>query len=243
MRGARISSGMPTSAEGFSQRTNLLKGELVVQGGRVLATLEMAFGALFDRDITRAQQAIAADDAIDQADVAIEQTAVSLLMDATREGASLDAKQLRELLTIVKANNELERVADVAVDIAELVAPLARVGTPFPDTFRVLANSCVGILRDTNNSLARSDAQLGNIVLQSQHAVWAFKGALVREAEMNLSKGILAPEFAFHCVEIAGMCEVIADHCTNIAEQVIYQTTGAIVRHTEGAWVQVGKKE
>jgi phosphate transport system protein len=232
---------MPTSAEGFSQRTTALKNELVTQGGRVLGTLEMAFSSLFDRDVVRAQHAIASDDAIDQADVAIEQAAVALLMDATREGASLDSKQLREVLTIVKANNELERVADVAVDIAELVAVLARMGTPFPDTFRVLTNSCVGILRDTNASLARSDAQLGNIVLQSQHAVWAFKSALVREAEQNLAKGVINPELAFHLVELAGMCEVIADHCTNIAEQVIYQTTGAIVRHMESAWVQVGQ--
>jgi phosphate uptake regulator len=71
--------------------------------------------------------------------------------------------------------------------------------------------------------------------------VWAFKSALVREAEQNLAKGVINPELAFHLVELAGMCEVIADHCTNIAEQVIYQTTGAIVRHMESAWVQVGQ--
>jgi phosphate transport system protein len=231
---------MPTNAEGFSQRTTQLKGDLVSQGSRVLGTLELAFAALFGRDRALAAQAIASDDAIDNADVAIEQAAVQLLLDATRESAALDARQLREVLTIVKANNELERIADVAVDLAELVGELGKNHEAFPDTFRVLANSCVGILRDTNASLARGDAQLGNIVLQSQHAVWAFKSALIREAEQNLVKGTLSPEFAVHLVEIAGMCEVLADHCTNIAEQVIYLATGAIVRHTESAWVKVG---
>jgi phosphate transport system protein len=231
---------MPTTAEGFSHRATILKGDLVSQGSRVLSTLELAFAALFGRDEALAKRAIASDDAIDSADVQIEQHAVQLLLDATHAGLALEARQLREILTIVKANNELERIADVAVDVAELVAPLSRGATPFPDTFRVLANSCVGILRDTNASFARGDAQLGNIVLQSQHAVWAFKSALVHEAEQNLAKGTLTPEFAVHLVEIAGLCEVLADHCTNIAEQVIYLSTGAIVRHTESAWVRVG---
>lgn len=232
---------MPTTPEGFAQRTQALKAELVEQGGRVQAMLESAFGAAFDRDEARAKSAIGMDDAVDAADVAIEQRSVQVLTEATRGGAEIDARQLRELLTIVKANNELERIADVAVDLAELVPALKKIGTPLPDTFRVMTNSVIGIVRDVNQSIGRSDPSLANIVLQSQHAVTAFKGALLREAEQKLAKGTMTPDFAFQLHEMASMCEIIADHCTNIAEQVIYQTTGAIVRHMETSWVEVSR--
>ncbi|HLP83420.1 MAG TPA: PhoU domain-containing protein [Phycisphaerales bacterium] len=233
---------MPTTAEGFASRTQQIKADLVAQGTRVQGMLELAFSALFERKSNLASQSIEMDEAVDKADVAIEQAAVALLTDATREGASLDAQQLRAVLTIVKANNELERVADVAVDIAEMVPAVASIATAFPDTFRVMANSVIGILRDTNTSLSRNDPAMANIVLQSQHAVWAFKAALLREAEQQVAKGKYSVEFAFHLHETASMCEVIADHCTNIAEQVIYQTTGAIVRHAENCWVEVPRK-
>ncbi|HYF15358.1 MAG TPA: PhoU domain-containing protein [Phycisphaerales bacterium] len=230
---------MPSSAADFAQRTVALKNELLAQGGRVQALLEAAFTALFARDPAGAANAIRLDDAIDGADVALEQACVALLTDATRGGAELDPRALRDVLTIVKANNELERIADVGVDIAELVQPLQKHPGQFPDTFRVLANSVVGILRDVNASMGRNDPALANIVLQSQHAVWAFKGALVREAEAQIAHGRLATDFAFHLHEIAGYCEMIADHCTNIAEQVIYVNTGAIVRHMDTRWVEV----
>lgn len=236
-----LSFVMPTSAESFVQRTGQLKMELVEQGRRVQAMLEMAFDAIFTRDHAAAKAAIGQDDAIDKVDVVIEQKAVALLIDATRQGAELDPRQLREVLTIVKANNELERIADVGVDLAELVPTLAKLGTAFPETFRVMSNSVIGILRDTNASVQRSDPNLANIVLQSQHAVTAFKAALMREAEQNIAKGKLGVDFAFSLHEIASLCEDIADHCTNIAEQVIYLTTGAIVRHMESSWVEVSR--
>ena len=232
---------MPTTPEGFAQRTAQLKGELVEQGGRVQALLELAFAAAFERDAAKALQAIRQDDAVDAADVAIEQRSVQILTEATREGAEIDPRQLRELLTVVKANNELERIADVGVDLAEMVPALVKAGAPLPDTFRVMANSVVGIVRDVNHSLGRNDPTLANIVLQSQHAVTAFKAALLREAEGKLAKGQMTPDFAFQLHEMASMCEVIADHSTNIAEQVIYLTTGAIVRHMETSWVEVAR--
>lgn len=229
---------MPTSPEGFIQRTESLKGEVVAQGRRVQAMLEAAFEALFDRNAARAEWSIAQDDAVDSADVAIERACVALLTDATRQGAELGEQQLRAVLTIVKVNNELERVADVATEIAEVAR--SAVQGQFPDTFRVMANSVIGIVRDADTAMLRNDPQLANIVLQSQHAVTAFKDAILRDAEGKLATGQYTPEFAFLLHEIANHCEIIADHCTNIAEQVIYLTTGAIVRHVQTSWVQVG---
>ncbi|GJQ29752.1 MAG: phosphate transport system regulatory protein PhoU [Phycisphaerae bacterium] len=230
---------MPTSPEGFIARIDHLKRELVAQGRRVQTMLEAAFEALFERSANRADWAIAQDDEVDLVDVRIEQHSVQLLTDATRQGAELDATQLRTVLMVVKVNNELERAADVASDIAARAKADATAAVVYPDTFRVMANSVIGIVRDANTAIARNDPALAKIVLQSQHAVAAFKDAVLRDAEAKLATGHLRPDAAFLLHETANDCELIADHCTNIAEQVIYLTTGSIVRHTEANWVQL----
>lgn len=230
---------MPTTPQGFANRIETLKGSLVEQGRRVQAQLETAFGSVFTRDAAKAAEAIKADEEIDRVDVELERASVALLTDATRETSHLEEVQLRWVLTIVKINNELERIADAAVDVAELVDPARGLTAPLPDTFRVMANSVVGILRDTNTCLMRADPVLAKVVLQSQHAVTAFKAAILRDAEEKIAKGAMGVDFAFRLHELASQCELMADHCTNMAEQVIYVTTGAIVRHTPSEWVEV----
>lgn len=104
-----------------------------------------------------------------------------------------------------------------------------------------MANSVIGILRDAVGSLMTNDPQLAKVVLQSQHTVTAFKAAIVRDAEEKIAKGKMQVDAAFVLHEVANLCELLADHCTNIAEQVIYLTTGSIVRHTTTSWVEVPK--
>jgi phosphate transport system protein len=232
---------MPESPQAFDARLDQLRSDLVDQGRRVQAMLEEAFEAVFNRNTERAKVAVQKDDEIDAVDVVIEKTAVSLLGDATRQGASLTDVQLRTVLTIVKVNNELERIADCALEVATCVGSLRPDAPPYPGTFRVMANSVVGILRDSCTSIAKSDPVLAKVVLQSQHAVTAFKDALLRDAETKLTTGNMPIDFAFHLHEIANQCELMADHCTNIAEQVIYLTTGGIVRHVESAWIEIPK--
>lgn len=230
---------MPNTPEGFANRLEQLKADLVEQGRRVQTLLEAAFEAVFSRDGERAAWVIAQDDVIDRADVEIEKASVMLLTDATHMNARLLPEQLRAVLTIVKINNELERIADGAVAIAERVESLRALPGEVPGTFRVMTNSVVGILRDVTTSFDRSDARLAKLALQSEDAVAAFKEALLREAEERIASGAIAVDFAFTLHEFASQCELMADHCTNIAEQVIYAVTGAIVRHMEGHWVEV----
>ena len=230
---------MPTSPEGFQRRIDDLRRELVAQGGRVLAVLETAFDAFLARDGAKSPAIDGADSEIDRVDVEIERAAVALLTDATREGAHLDATQLRHILTIVKVNNELERVADVGVAIGECVARLPGAPGVFPPTLRVMTNSVLGIVRDANLAVEHTDARMARVVLQSEDAVAAFKAALLRGAEEQIAAGKMTVDFAFNIHELATRCEDIADHCTNIAEQILYVATGTIMRHMEGHWVEI----
>lgn len=229
---------MNATPQGFANRLKRLRADLVEQGRRVQSQLEGAFSCLFTRDEGCAARVIALDEVIDRVDVELERASVQLLTDATNEGARLEPDQLRAVLTIVKINNELERIGDAAVTVAEMVR-MPGLPAVLPMTFQVMANSVIGIMRDVGTAYERNDAALAKVVLQSEDAVEAFKDALVRHGEANLATGKMTPDAAFTLLEIANQCERIADHCTNIAEQIIYAVSGAIVRHTEGHWVEV----
>lgn len=230
---------MPMSPQAFTARIAGLKADIADQGRRVQALLEQAFDAAFVGDVALAARVIAMDDVIDRVDVDIERAAVALLTDATKDGAALPADELRLVLTIVKVNNELERIADNGVAIAELLPEFQRVGLVLPERFRVITNSCVGILRDACGSLERDDAQLAKVVLASEDAVTQFKGAIVRDAQAEVSRGTLTVDAAFALFELTSICETLSEHCTNIAEQALYMLTGRIVRHLGGHWQEV----
>jgi phosphate transport system protein len=229
---------MPDTPQGFAPKLEALQRELVAQGRRVQTLLEEAFEAVFTGDTERAARAVASDDEIDRVDVELEKASVALLTAATHEGARLDPRQLRAVLTVVKINNEMERIADCGVSIAERVESVRGLGWA-PETFRVMANSVVGILRDVCQAYARGDVGLAKVVLQSEDAVEAFKAAILRDAERQIASGAMTVDLAFSLHELANECVRMADHCTNIAEQVIYSLTGSIVRHMEGKWVEV----
>lgn len=227
---------MTTTHTGFEQRLTRLKADMVEQGRRVQAQVERAIEAVFERDPRKAAMVIAADEQIDAIDVAIEKAAVRILMDATREGAAIGAEQLRLILTVVKVNNEVERIADGAVSIAEQAETFVRLKASPPETFRVMANSVVGILEATDDAFDRMDTHLARTVLASDDAVLSFKKILLREETERLAAGSEPVDVGFALLTMASDLERMADHCTNIAEQVIYVTTGAIVRHAGGKW-------
>lgn len=234
---------MPDHPGDFDQCMSQLATLLTEQGGRVTRLFEAACDAVFTRDTAAARQAVDDDDEIDRVDVAIEQQAVALLTEAVNRGDQLNAAQLRRVMTIVKINNELERAADAATAIASEAPAIAESGRQLPDTLRVLTNSVAGILRDVTRSFEQDDPRLAKLALDAEDTVEAFKGQLLRDAERRIAAAEMTVDFAFAIHELANQCERIADHATNIAEQVIYATTGAIVRHTDAGWVELPRAD
>ncbi len=225
----------------YDQRLAQLNSTLVQQGERVTELFEAACDAVFTMDVAAARAAVDADDAVDRVDIEIEQQAIAILTDATHAGTCLSVVQFRRALTIVKINNELERAADSATAIAEQTPTLAEIGQQLPDTLRVLTNSVAGILRDVTRSFDRDDPRLAKLALDAEDTVEAFKSQLLLDAERAIALAEMGVDFAFAIHELASQCERIADHATNIAEQVIYVTTGSIVRHTDAGWVELPK--
>jgi phosphate transport system protein len=99
-----------------------------------------------------------------------------------------------------------------------------------------MANSVVGMARDTNTALSHTDTEMAIRVLSFDDTVDRFRKEIVLDVQHRTSKGDLEPLVAFELLAVTRAMERIADHCTNICEQVIYLETGKIVRHLPEGW-------
>ena len=212
----------------FQPRLDRLKTELCEQAQRVLAQTQSAVECYFNHEPGRVESILAAESMIDRMDVEIERQSIPLLsMGETNEHA------IRTVLTIVKVNNELERITDCAVNIAEASTSDSKVAS---DRFMVMANSVLGMLRDTNISLADGNHALARRVLEFDDTVDRFKREILLNAQRDLASHGANVEDTFALIAVTKSIERIADHCTNICEQVIYLETGKIVRHDAEGW-------
>ncbi|GAB4554827.1 MAG: phosphate signaling complex protein PhoU [Phycisphaerales bacterium] len=230
----------------LSQRLDALKATLDEQGERVRAVVDNAVEALFSGTKDDAQAIIDADADIDRADVAIERTCVALLQSAAAShNAPLTEADIRMVLTIVKVNNELERIADLMVNAVQHAAAFRamREGPGIPPAFRVLANSVIGIVQLTVRALRDMNATDAGIVLKSDDTTEAFKRQLLRDVETRLAQGQGTVDDVFALHAGAASFARAADHCTNIAEQIIYVVTGLIVRHEDDRWTEPAPPE
>lgn len=230
---------MAMNPEAFRKELREIRSDLSRQGGLVTDMASRAFQAVYERDVDSAREIVSRDDEVDKADIEIERHMVDLLVRASHDACGLEPAPIRSSLTAIKVNNELERVADAATAVAEMVIRLGDRTTPFPKTLQVMTNSVVGIVRDSVKAFASADESLARSVLASEGTVLNFNNLIVRDAEERVADGRMEVELAFELHGIASQAVIIADHCTNIAEQVIYESTGQIVRHTQGEWVSL----
>ncbi len=222
----------------FQKKLAQLKSDLVTQGKRVNELMLKAVECFFDRDAAKADGVIQGDEVIDKVNVEIERAAVPLLaMGIT------DEHEIRSVLTIVKINNELERVADCAVNVAETVKDFGTHSEQIPATFRVMANSVVGMMRDANRALDELNIDLAQQVLAFDDTVDRFKREIILDAEDKVAGGSFNTQFAFALLDVTKNLERIADHCTNICEQVIYLESGLVVRHLAQGWSKPHRPE
>jgi len=217
----------------FGRQLARLRDDVVTQGNRVLDTTTRAVESYFDRDVDKARGVVSGDSVIDKVDVEIERASINLLTLGEK-----DEHNIRAVLTIVKVNNELERIADLAVNIAEVSLDSGQTTEVVPATFRVMANSVIGMLRDTNQSLGRVDATLAERVLSFDDTVDRFKIEISLDAQQKVASGKFGVKFAFRLMTVVKSLERMADHCTNICEQLIYLETGRIVRHLPEGWAK-----
>ena len=213
----------------LQERLEKLILRLDLMGMRVEQALADAIHAIKNGDVEAGQDVERRDSAIDREEVEIEQECIRLL--ALYQPAAID---LRTICTIIKANNDLERIGDLAVNIARKAITFSRqppMEIPF-DLYGMWEKT-QAMLRDSLNSLVNVDAHLAADVCGRDDEVDAMKRGIRREVEAMIRQD---PESVTSLMTLAAVSrnlERVADHATNIAEDVVYMVDGKIARHGE----------
>lgn len=196
-------------------------------GGLVEQALDRSLSALLDRDLAQAREVIESDGVIDELENQIEERCLDLL--ALRQPV---ARDLRLVCGILKINSDLERMADLAVNVAERAEVLSRVPPlPFrPDVSR-LAGTAKRMLRDSLDALVRLDAALAWRVWKADVEADKLYRELIGQAIQFMREHPDRLGDVMHLTGALRNLERLADHATNIAEDVIFVVQGRIVRH------------
>lgn len=204
-----------------------LKRALLSLCGLVEQQVYAAIHALLHRDAEAAQQVEQRDQEIDQREVDIEEECLKIL--ALHQPVAGD---LRFIISALKINNDLERIGDLAVNLAHK----ARTWTQFaqmeiPFDLRGMWEKVQTMLRDSVNAMVRLDPQLAHDVCARDHQIDQQKRQIRVSAEELIQKHPEQTRPLLALTSAARNLERIADHATNIAEDVIYMIEGRISRH------------
>ena len=200
---------------------------LVALTNLVETALHRAVQALEDRNALAAQDVANGDSEIDQREVELEEECLKIL--ALHQPVAID---LRFVVATLKMNSDLERIADLAVSIARRAGDIATL-PPIEPLFDVKAMSSLvkGMLRKSLEALVGLSPGLAREVSASDEQVDRMNREAHRRVLERLKKNPFEAEALLLWFLIARGLERIADHATNLAEDVIYMVEGEIVRH------------
>ncbi len=196
-------------------------------GAMVEDSTNKAIQSLVRRNKPLAQEVTAGDDAINDRENQIEESALKIL--ALHQPVAAD---LRFIITALKVNNDLERIGDHAVSIAERAGTLADLETvPLPDEFHKLVEVVQHMVHDSLNALVERDAQLARSVCMVDDEVDRIHRLMYSEMQTVMRDNPKFIEPAINTISATRHMERIADLATNIAEDVVFMVEGEILRH------------
>jgi phosphate transport system protein len=212
----------------FQDELDSLKSELVGMAGLAEEVVDLAVQALLERDLAKAHEVIERDNAIDSAELRIDETAVRLL--ALQQPM---ARDLRLITIAMKIGNDLERVGDHAVNIAQMVkylveAPLFPVVPEIEEMTRVATD----MLADALNAFVRNDAALARSILKRDDRVDELHESNFRILLTHMMEDPRKITAGMDLLLISGNLERIADLATNISEEVVFLVEGRTIKHS-----------
>jgi phosphate transport system protein len=195
--------------------------------GRAEAAIGQAMRGLTLRDVTMTEDVIRGDAVIDRLEVEVDERCLRMLALYQPE-----AGDLRFVAMALKINSDLERIADQAVNVAERALDLFRAPTlkPLIDLPR-LAELTQGMLRRSVEAFVQRDASLARAVCASDDEVDAIDEQVFRELLTFMMQDCRAIARSVNLILVSRHLERVADHATNIAEDVIYLVEGRTVKH------------
>jgi phosphate transport system protein len=213
----------------FQQSLDELKENLLVMAGLAEQAIQRAIEAYRVRDLSICDLVSRSENAINRLERDIDQAALDLL--AMEQPMAID---LRFILSVIKINADLERVGDSAKSIADRVRNMEQMATAdLPVDIPKMASLAAEMVRKSLQAFIEGDAETARTVLTMDDAV----DAMNRAAYKSLTKVMeeqshIAPQ-ALNALMISRALERVADHATNIAEDVIFWIQGDDVRHAK----------
>jgi len=218
-------------ARHFQDELAHLKERLLVMGGLAEERVQAAMAALVGRDREAVEEVLTGDEPLNQLHVEIDGRAFTLL--ALQQPLAID---LRAIMAALKINSDLERVGDLAVNIAEatrrylMLAPVK----PLVDLPR-MSEIAQGMLRDALDAFVRRDVALAEAVLNRDDQLDDLKTQVFRDLLTYMLGDPSKIEASLDLILVSRHLERIGDHATNIAEDVIFMVSARDVRHLQGA--------
>jgi len=212
----------------FHRELDKIKKMILSLGALVEQRVHQVKQALEDRDVAVANEIIHLDHEIDQMEVDIEEECLKII--ALHQPVATD---LRFLIAVIKINNDLERIGDQVVNIAQRIVSIAKVPiAPYRFDYAEMADKAEAMLRMSLDSLVNQDLDDAIKVLHLDDEVDAIKNEVYDLIKAAIADGVTKDiGYMINLLLISRHIERLADHATNIAEEVIYMIEGEIVRH------------
>jgi len=218
---------MEHTSKHYEGELKQLKESILFLGGTVEDMIARALRSLVERDPDLARKVIESDRAVDSGELDVDHLALNLL--ALRQPAASD---LRFITTALKMVTDIERIGDLAVNIAERAIELSQEPPlkPYIDIPR-MAEAVSGMLRQALDAYVNRDSESARAVLAADDAVDQLNVQIFRELLTFMIEDPKTISRALRITIIAKYLERIGDHATNIAQAVIFMSEGRDVRH------------
>jgi phosphate transport system protein len=204
-----------------------LKEKILRVGTLVEEAISKAITALINEDIPLAQRVMASDEEIDRMEVEVEEECLKIL--ALYQPVAAD---LRFVVSVLKINNDLERMGDLAKNIAKRVPQLAAgAPCPLPPEIRPMAMQAQEMVKQCLDAVVRGDPTLARQVREEDDSVDASRQRVQKMVMQGIKESPEKVESLLRINSVSKHIERIADMATNVAEDVIYMVEGDIVRH------------
>jgi len=220
----------------FQQGLDELREKLLKMGGMAEQAVDRACQAYRERDLSLCHRVLENESLINAAEREIDGIALDLL--AMQQPMAID---LRFILAVVKINADLERVGDQAVNIAERVMDMMELPpAELPVDLPRLASAASAMVQRALESFIEGKAELAQAVLEMDNVVDRMRDEAFISLVHTMNQNPATTRQALDALLIARNLERVADHATNIAEDVIFWVRGADVRHSFGIQSTMG---
>ncbi|MEO6708804.1 MAG: phosphate signaling complex protein PhoU [Planctomycetota bacterium] len=217
---------------------DLLKRDILTMGSMVEEATNKAMAALIQRRPELAEEVIAGDDVIDRKELEVEDKCLKIL--ALHQPVAGD---LRFIVGCIKVNNDLERMGDLAHNIAERASFLSR-NEPLEITidFGRMVERVRSMVSDSLDALVNLDPELAREVCRRDEKVDQYNQQMFARLEAMMKQDPETIERASQTMSVSRHLERIGDHATNIAEDIVYMVEGEIIRHNQDGYPKAATK-